>query len=272
MVLRYVYFDDMRHNLIVYFTITTIILYWGPENIMPSLKKINEAPIVNAPVGDIGGVVMTSKNGRNIFAYKGIPYSKPPIGELRFKRPQSLPEKSWKGVFDGRKSARKCVQLSGISFSPVIGEEDCLQLNVYVPQSENPPQDGFPVMVWIHGGGFVAGDGTEEVTGPGFLLDKDVILVTLNYRLGMFGFLTLGNAEISGNQGMWDQLEALKWVQKNIASFGGQRQKVTIFGESAGGWSISSHLASWKSKGHFSGAIVQSGPLDFVGLKADAKK
>ena len=94
----------------------------------------------------------------------------------------------------------------------------------------------------------------------------------MNYRLGVFGFLDLGKEDAPGNQGLWDQLESLKWVQRNIPAFGGDRKKVTIFGESAGGWSISSHLASQKSKGHFSAAIVQSGPLDFVGLKADAEK
>ena len=127
-------------------------------------------------------------------------------------------------------------------------------------------------MVWFHGGGFTMGDGSDTTNGPGYLLDKDVILVSINYRLGIFGFLTLGNDEISGNQGIWDQVEALKWVQRNIANFGGNSEKVTIFGCSAGGWSVSSLLASHQARRLFSAAIVQSGPLEFPGLMADDKK
>ena len=99
-----------------------------------------------------------------------------------------------------------------------------------------------PVMVWFHGGGFTSGQ--ASMYGPEHLLDKDVILVTVNYRLGPLGFFTLGNEEVPGNQGMWDQYEGLRWVQNNIKSFGGNPSRVTIFGESAGGWSVTNHLAS----------------------------
>ena len=99
-----------------------------------------------------------------------------------------------------------------------------------------------PVMVWFHGGGFTSGQ--ASMYGPEHLLDKDVILVTVNYRLGPLGFFTLGNEEVPGNQGMWDQYEGLQWVQNNIKSFGGNPSRVTIFGESAGGWSVTNHLAS----------------------------
>ena len=99
-----------------------------------------------------------------------------------------------------------------------------------------------PVMVWFHGGGFTSGQ--ASMYGPEHLLDKDVILVTVNYRLGPLGFFTLGNEEVPGNQGMWDQYEGLQWVQNNIKSFGGNPNRVTIFGESAGGWSVTNHLAS----------------------------
>ena len=248
-------------DLLGYFLLTSIALFF----LSPLLLNQNnpQAPIVQAPIGDISGTCLISKKGRNIFAYQGIPYAKSPSGELRFKRPQSLPEKAWQGVFDGTKSVTKCVQISEIpALIPVSGKEDCLQLNVYVPESKNPLEEGFPVMVWFHGGGFTAGDSSTRLYGPEFLLDKDVILVTVNYRLGIFGFLTLGIEEISGNQGMWDQLESLKWVQKNIAAFGGDPNKVTIFGESAGGYSVSHHLTSHQSKGYFSAAIIQSGPLE----------
>ena len=99
-----------------------------------------------------------------------------------------------------------------------------------------------PVMVWFHGGGFTSGQ--ASMYGPEHLLDRDVILVTVNYRLGPLGFFTLGNEEVPGNQGMWDQYEGLQWVQNNIKSFGGNPNRVTIFGESAGGWSVTNHLAS----------------------------
>ena len=97
-------------------------------------------------------------------------------------------------------------------------------------------------MVWFHGGGFASGQ--ASMYGPEHLLDKDVILVSINYRLGPLGFFTLGNEEVPGNQGMWDQYEGLQWVQNNIQSFGGNPNRVTIFGESAGGWSVTNHLAS----------------------------
>ena len=157
-----------------------------------------------------------------------------------------------------------------MEFYPVFGSEDCLQLNVYVPKVEKVPADGLPIMFWVHGGGFLIGDGTETVYGPSVLLNKDVILVTINYRLGILGFLNLGTEEISGNQGLWDQYEALRWVQKNIKAFGGNPKKVTIFGESAGGWSISYLLASRKTNGLFRAAISQSGGLDQPFLNHDA--
>ena len=108
----------------------------------------------------------------------------------------------------------------------------------------------------------LTGDSGELFFGPGNLLDKDVIFVSINYRLGVFGFLTLGDDSLPGNQGLWDQLGALKWIKRNIAAFGGNPDKVTIFGESAGGWSVSYQLASHQSKDYFHAAIVQSGSLD----------
>ncbi len=207
---------------------------------------------------------MTSRHGRNISAYRSIPYAKPPIGNLRFKKPELTLENAWQGVKDGSLKIPSCIQPSrGLSLlSKIKGTEDCLYLNVYVPQVSKVPSQGFPVMVWIHGGGFLSGDGSDGFYGPSNLLDKDIILVTLNYRLGIFGFLTAGNEEMPGNLGLWDQLGALKWVQKNIKAFDGNPEKVTIFGESAGGWSVSYQMASKQSKNLYSAAIVQSGPLD----------
>ena len=119
--------------------------------------------------------------------------------------------------------------------------------------------DDLPVMVWFHGGGFLSGQ--ASMYGPEHLLDKDVILVTVNYRLGPLGFFTLGNEEVPGNQGMWDQYEGLKWVQNNIKSFGGNPNQVTIFGESAGGWSVTNHLASRYVKNKLTNFINYKGHL-----------
>lgn len=140
----------------------------------------------------------------------------------------------------------------------VVGEEDCLVLNVYTPL-ENKIDSLFPVMVFIHGGGFRDGSGAPFLYGPNYLVKKGVILVTLNYRVEILGFLCLGIEEAPGNAGLRDQLEALKWIKENIRAFGGDPDNITIFGESAGSASITYHLLSPLSKGLFNRAIMQSG-------------
>ena len=254
-------------RILLYFLVTTIaIVYWTKYR-----KSEVEVPIIKAPIGDISGMSMVTRHGRDILAYKGIPYAQPPIGRLRFKRPQPFSGSAWQGVFKATNLAQKCVQQSPIDGS-LEGSEDCLQLNVYVPKRDQN-QGKLPVMVWIHGGGFITGDSTEELYGPGALLDKDVILVSMNYRLNILGFLNLGSDEqASGNQGLWDQHEALKWVQKNIEAFGGDANRVTVFGESAGGWSVTSQVASKVNKGLFHAAIIQSGGIDQPFLTFDRHK
>ena len=144
----------------------------------------------------------------------------------------------------------------------VIGSEDCLYLNVHVPEKpESLAGKEKAVMVFIHGGGYYSGSGAEIIYGAGKFMDHDVILVTINYRLGIFGYLSTGNDVISGNYGMLDQVEALKWVNENIKAFGGDPNKVTIFGESAGSGSVSLHLLSEQSKGLFNNAIMESGTM-----------
>ena len=135
--LRFFTFEDNRYNILAYFFATTLILYLTPEGILPSLKKIGAAPTIQTEEGLIGGILMKSKEGRNIHAYKGLPYAEPPVGNLRFKRPQKLRENAWKGVFDGRHRPNKCPQGTGLSWYPVVGSEDCLYLNVYVPEVEH---------------------------------------------------------------------------------------------------------------------------------------
>ena len=256
-----------------YFIVTTVIavLYYKHAS-----KPNVEVPLVKAPVGDLVGIAQYTRKGRILHAYKGIPFVQPPVGKLRFRRPVPFEGKAWKGTFQAVNEVKKCVQKDPF-FYKVTGVEDCLQLNVYVPRTEN--ESGFmswfrgpkklPVMVYFYGGAYLLGDASEELFGPGILLDKDVILVVPNYRLNFFGFLTLGTEEVAGNQALWDQHEALKWVNKNIEAFGGDPQQVTIFGESAGGWSVNYQLASHKNKGLFQAAIIQSGPLEISDMQAE---
>lgn len=141
-----------------------------------------------------------------------------------------------------------------------VGSEDCLYLNVYTPSLKPPTPT--PVMVFIHGGGFLWGSGNDDLYGPEFLVRKGVVLVTFNYRLGALGFLSLDTEDIPGNAGMKDQVAALRWIKKNISNFGGDPENITIFGESAGGGSASLHLVSPMSKGLFKRAICMSGCLN----------
>lgn len=163
------------------------------------------------------------------------------------------PPPKWEGVYKAREEY-SCPQ--NTPWFRVVGSEDCLKINVYVPAKA---LKDIPVMVWIHGGAFVLGTGGKMIYGPKFLLKKDVILVTFNYRLGVLGFLCLGIKEAPGNAGLRDQIAALKWVKKNIAKFGGDPDNITLFGESAGGTSSSLLLASEATKGLFNRVIVQSG-------------
>ncbi|XP_013183096.1 esterase B1 [Amyelois transitella] len=187
--------------------------------------------------------------------FKGIPYAKPPIGKLRFKAPE--PPESWVGERDASQHGPVCPQYNERLDCIEPGSEDCLYLNVFT--TTLTPSEPRPVMVWIHGGGFYTGSGNSDYYGPEFLIKHNVILVTLNYRLEVLGFLCLDNDEVPGNAGLKDQVAALKWVKKNIAKFGGDPENVTLFGCSAGAASVCYHLVSKMSQGLFNKAICQSG-------------
>lgn len=192
-------------------------------------------------------------------AYLGIPYATV-TRENRFKAPG--PEPIWDGIYEAIEDNVMCLQCQMNFLTREIGEqpvgqEDCLKLNVYTPAF--PSDSILPVMVFIHGGGFTEGAGFPLLYGPDYLVTKGVILVTFNYRLNVPGFLSLGIKEAPGNAAMKDQVAALRWVQKNIKAFRGDPDNVTIFGESAGGASVSYHLLSPMSKGLFHKAITQSG-------------
>lgn len=194
-------------------------------------------------------------------SYFAIPFAAPPVGERRWQ-PPAAPAK-WTSTLARTASANPCVQTSASPFRLPNGQEDCLYLDVHAPANASGP---FPVMVWIHGGAFNTG-GATTYSDPSPLVGKGVIVVNVAYRMGALGFLghpalRAANGSV-GNYGIMDQQAALRWVQNNINAFGGDRNNVTIFGESAGAFSVQTHLASPLSKGLFHKAIVQSGGYAF---------
>ena len=204
-----------------------------------------------------GSVVETAR------AFLGIPYAAPPTGALRWKPPADAP--AWTGTRAAKSFGHECPQADLISGKP--GKdlvEDCLYLNVWTPLAT--PSAPAPVMVWIHGGGFIVGSAADPTTSGAVLASKGVIVVSLNYRLGAFGFLEHAQLAAEAGRpaapsyGLLDQRAALDWVKRNIAAFGGDPGRVTLFGESAGGTSVCSHLAMAASAPLFHRAIVESGP------------
>jgi len=211
--------------------------------------------------GILEGVV--SPDGQ-VRTFKGVPFAAPPVGELRWKAPQ--PVTPWTGVRKAVDFGARCMQgniYSDMVFHDAGPSEDCLYLNLWMPA--NPPSAKLPVMVWIYGGGYQAGATSEGRQDGGNLAKHDVIVVSMNYRLGIFGFFSHPDLakesghDSAGNYGLLDQLAALQWVQKNIAAFGGDPDNVTIFGESAGSFSVSALVASPLAKGLFQRAIGESG-------------
>ncbi len=221
---------------------------------------------VGIQVKTANGIVEGIQEESGIKAYKGIPFAAPPLGNLRWKAPQ--PVKNWEGVRKADKFGPRAMQraiFGDMNFRSDGMGEDCLYLNVWTPaKSEN---ERLPVLVYFYGGGFMAGDGSEPRYDGESMATKGIVSVTLNYRLGVFGFMAHpelskeSNHSASGNYGLLDQNAALEWVKKNIAAFGGDPSKVTIAGESAGSFSVSAQMASPLSKNLFSGAIGQSGSL-----------
>lgn len=207
-----------------------------------------------------------SAAGSAVRTFKGIPFAAPPIGTLRWQPPQ--PGKPWEGIRKADSFGPRCMQApiySDMVFRDAGPSEDCLYLNVWTPATKANAK--LPVMVWIYGGGFQAGAASEPRQDGEALAKKGVVVVSMNYRLGVFGFFSHPELtkesphHASGNYGLQDQAAALAWVHENIYAFGGDPGKVTIFGESAGSMSVSSHLASPLSKGLFRSAIGESGAI-----------
>jgi para-nitrobenzyl esterase len=203
-------------------------------------------------------------NNGKVSAFLGLPYAAPPVGDLRWKAPQPLPK--WKGERDATKFGAHCAQ--GRVFEDMIfqddgASEDCLFLNVYTP-SDATDKSKLPVMFWIHGGGYAGGASNEPRHNGDFLPTKGVVLVTINYRLGVFGFLATSDLAkeaggSAGNYALMDMVAALQWVKENIKKFGGDPDNVTIFGESAGSFAVSTLMAAQPARGLFAKGIGESG-------------
>src|ERR1700722_15379602 len=202
------------------------------------------APQVKTTSGMVEG-----KAGGAVHAFLGIPYAAPPVGDLRWKAP--VPATKWTGGHKAAEFGAHCIQgkvFGDMNFRDAGGSEDCLFLNVWVPAKASGAK--LPVMVWIHGGGFVAGSSSEARQDGTNLAGQRVIVGRMNYRLGVFGFFVHpelakeSGHNAAGNYGLLDQVAALRWVHDNIATFGGDPANVTIFGESAGSFSVSALMAS----------------------------
>ncbi|XP_040061110.1 acetylcholinesterase-like [Ixodes scapularis] len=219
-------------------------------------------PVVHTTAGRVRGF-RQQLNGKVVNSFTGIRYGKAPVGALRFRKPQ--PAESWTGIADATQPAPACNQVNfdpwSIAQDSRAHTEDCLFLNVWSP-ARNKNTSDLAVMVWIHGGAFQFGSSSLSIYDGAFLAAYgDVVIVSMNYRLGALGFLNGGTQNVPGNQGHLDQSLALHWVRDNIGAFGGDRGSVTLFGESAGSVSVEFHLLSPDSKALFQRAIMQSGAL-----------
>jgi para-nitrobenzyl esterase len=223
----------------------------------------------SAPPPDESGPEVTTRYGAvkgltegGLAVFRAIPYAKAPIGELRLASPQ--PPEPWAGTREAFRYSPRCPQDSVATLGSGAGEdsEDCLFLNVWTPATDGRAR---PVMVWIHGGGNAIGSASDPMYDGAALAQHDVVVVTINYRLGVLGFLTHGalwdaSTGAIGNWGVQDQIAALRWVHDNIEEFGGDADNVTVFGESAGAWDASTLITSPLSAGLVRRAIIQSGP------------
>jgi para-nitrobenzyl esterase len=232
---------------------------------MPAMSASN--PVVSIGTGELRG----SLTADGVAVFSNIPFAQPPIGELRWREP--LPAKPWTGVRDATAFGPMCNQNDN---KQLPHSEDCLQLNIWTPMW--PVKSSSPVIVWIHGGGNTAGSGVESLFNGEVLARHGVVVVNVNYRLGVFGFFahpgltkeSLHHA--AGNYGLADQIMALHWVRENIARFGGNPANVTIFGESAGASDVNALIASPLSKGLFVRVMAQSGPVGTQPSLGEAEK
>ncbi|CAG9773584.1 unnamed protein product [Ceutorhynchus assimilis] len=224
-----------------------------PEPDSNATPKDGEPLIVATPMGQIQGSVIQSRLGKPIYSFRGIRYAKAPVEELRFQPP--VPIEKYDGVYNATADRPMCPQPTTDPTS-----EDCLYLNVYTTKLPKGSDKNVkrPVIVHIHAGGFYSVGSASYWAGPQYFMDQDIVLVTFNYRLGSLGFLATGEKEATGNNGLKDQVQVLKWVKKNIEAFGGDSNSVTILGYSAGAISVVLHMVSPMSTGLFHKAVAMS--------------
>ena len=233
--------------------------------LLPTLSLALEMPMICLNSGACyQGSWLISNEGNQYASFQGIRYAEAPIGKLRFRPPKLF--QSGEALWDvSQESVIKCSQLDTHDMS-LQGQEDCLFLNIYVPKAALSQDGLLPVMFWIHGGSLIHGSNRFDEQGPQDYMDRNVIIVTVNYRLGPLGFLSLGTEEVSGNVGFLDQNLALQWVNQNIQAFHGDPKSVTLFGESAGALSVALHYLSHMSQGLFQRIILQSCSTEAPGL------
>ena len=254
---------NILHGALVTF-LTFVFIFLAGAGSVPVRGQAADA-VVSVEGGQLAGA--PSPLGDDAMVYRRVPFAAPPVGDLRWRPPQPAP--AWDGVRDATEAAPACMQnaipdAAGRFYDPGVDRmgEDCLYLNIWTAAG---PEDRAPVLVWIHGGGLRIGNGADVTYDGTRLAQRGVVLVTINYRLGVFGYLVhpLLSAEsghaASGNYGTLDQVAALAWIQRNIAAFGGDPSRVTIFGESAGSWSVNHLMATPLARGLFHAAIGESG-------------
>ncbi|KAG5668697.1 hypothetical protein PVAND_016626 [Polypedilum vanderplanki] len=212
--------------------------------------------IVKTSGGELEGVHIRTGFSSSYIAFKGIPYAEPPIGKLRFRAP--IPHRGWQGVRDASRHGNVCAT-NGFMGLMAGGDEDCLFLNVYTTDVTG----NLPVLFWIYGGAYILGDGNTLIYGPDELMKENIVVVTFNYRLSVFGFLSTSDEYAQGNYGLKDMVLALKWVKENIKNFGGDPNKITIAGQSAGAVSVHHLMLSQATEGLFQQAIMMSGTALF---------
>lgn len=248
-----------------------------------AVDDTDEIPVVVTSTGLVQGYTKIIAN-REVRVYTGIPFAKPPVGQLRFRRP--VPVDPWTGVLNATRLPNTCYQERYEYFPGFVGEEmwnpntklseDCLYLNIWIPKkqrtrhhSNNAHHAKIPVLVWIYGGGYMSGTSTLDIYDGDLLAATfDVMIASMQYRLGAFGSLYLtpelpeDSDDAPGNMGLWDQALAIKWIKENAAAFGADPETITLFGESAGGGSVSVHLISPETRGMVKRGIIQSGTVN----------
>ncbi|CAC5415630.1 CES3_5 [Mytilus coruscus] len=232
-----------------------MVLFWLSISLMTVFSSAYDTVTVRTKLGEVLGL-RRMVLGKDLYEFRKIPYARPPVGNLRFEKPQ--PYGSWESILDARMFGPSCFQDKDLFRKSLLNKnisEDCLFLNIYVPFSVSTDNNK-SVLVWIHGGSYASGQGSLN-DGAMLAVTGDVIILTINYRLNIFGFLSLDG--LPGNYGLWDQIMAIQWVKDNIPSFGGNSKSITISGESAGGTSVGLLSIAPLNKGLFQRAILQSG-------------